>query len=157
MKSALSVALCLTATPLFAAETTRLCNVASFGIGSPVVEIVLPDDRVFVGLGSEAGGGDLVTLREPGRFSQTWARLQPGLAGLPSTDTMPDAETLFDMLEIHFADGSVGQWGGTSPDNPVFAVIAAFGMNEERVFFDHTTTRIDADHLIFTDPCGDWP
>lgn len=156
MKSVLSSILCLSATQLAAAEPVRLCNVASFGIGSPAVEIVLPDDRVFVGLGSEDGGGDLVTLREPGRFAETWARLSPGLADLPSSDAIPGADTLYDMLEIHFADGTGGRWVGTGPDNPIFEVIAAFGMNGERTVFDHSVTQISADHPIFTDPCGDW-
>ncbi|MBY4891763.1 hypothetical protein KUL25_03165 [Rhodobacteraceae bacterium N5(2021)] len=158
MKSTLSVALCLSATQLAASEPVRLCNVASYGNGSPVVEIVLADDRVIVGLGQEDGGGDLVTLREPGRFVQTWARLSPGLAGLPMTmDTMPGADTLFDMLDVRFADGTGGRWVGTGPDNPIFEVIAAFGMNDTREFFDRTLVQVDADHPIFADPCGDWP
>lgn len=157
MKSGFCVILCLSATQLAAAEPVRLCNVANFGGGSPVVELVLRDDRVFVGLGVEEGGGDLVTLHEPGRFAQTWERLQPGLAELQGTALVPDAATLYDMLEVHFADGSFGRWVGTGSSNPVGDVIATFGMNEARSYTDHTVTQVGADHPVFTDPCGDWP
>ncbi|ABD54877.1 hypothetical protein Jann_1960 [Jannaschia sp. CCS1] len=142
---------------LQAAEPLILCNLTVFPDGSPLTEVVLADDRVFVGIGYDTGGGEFVSLREPGRFAQTWARLAPVLGDMTSDfDNPPDGQR-YDLVHVTFADQRVARWIATADGTAVQDAMAQFGMNAERVFFDHTLDIVASDHWIFTHPCGGPP
>jgi hypothetical protein len=132
----------------------RLSNADVQEDGGRIVEIVCDTDEVFV-LMADARGGDMTTLTEPGRFSQTWARLRPELEGLAHEDGAtgwPRHE-----IAVHLGDGAALRWVGHGKDNGVWAAMAAFGMNEERSHTRPVLTQVGPDHRGLTGTLGDWP
>mgnify|MGYP000592622295 CR=1 FL=1 len=145
----------LSAAELAALRPSRLSNSDLLEDGNRLVETVCDSDEIFV-LIADAGGGDLTTLTEPGRFAETWQRLALELEGLPFSDGgdgFPRNE-----IALHLSDGAgVLCWIAHGEDNAVLKAITAFGMNDERHFHDLTLTQVDPTHPACTAPTGDWP